>query len=149
MTRSNTVYAGHPSDDQLDQLRAELYEDPAIGNILRAHVDSCAACQARTSIWRRATAALDAMNAPGLAGALSARRRQAQKGVPARRVMPRMVRALAAVLAAIAIGLGAVFYIAGPDRTPVVTADADDQSDIYADLEFYLWLINHETDDGA
>ena len=149
MTHADTFLTGHPSDEQLDRLRAELYDDaPRMRDALRAHVAGCEQCRARARIWERTTAALGALDAPGVASALRARRRQAQQGRPAPRwIVPRWTQALAAGVLAVAIGLGTCYYLHGTDSDAVTAAN--DQSDIYADIDFYLWLIQEQPGDDS
>jgi len=149
MKHAEKFFDGHPSDEQLDRLRAELYDDaPAVRDALAAHLAACAQCRARGAIWRDTAAILASAAAPTLAGALRARRRDALAGRPARRAaMPRMAFALAATLAAVVIGTGLFFYVDTGDDA--VTTASNEQADIYADLDFYLWLLHEQNGDDS
>ena len=149
MKHAEAYFAEHPSDEQIDRLRAELYDDaPELRDAVRAHLSACTECRTRTDIWRYATTALDAMETPALMAALRARRQHAQNGAAAhRRAAPRMVHAFAATITAVAIGLAVMLYFdAGTDDGAVT---ASEQSDIYADLDFYLWLTEEQDGDDA
>src|SRR5581483_7792354 len=124
MTHAETFFTGHPSDEQLDRLRAELYDDaPHIRDALRAHVAGCEQCRARAQVWERTTAALTALDGTGIGSALRARRRQAQQGRPTPRwIAPRWTQALAAALVAVAIGLGTFYYLRDTDSATVTAA---------------------------
>ena len=136
----------HPDDSALDGLRAGLLDDAAT----RAHVGACAVCQERLTFWDRlahnfqTTMASDST----IARQLHDRRRAALSGrlAASATLKPRWTPqylALAATVATLAIGLGVFFTLdlQRPDTTPdVVSAQAEGQTDIYADIEFYLWL---------
>lgn len=136
----------HPDDVALDKLRAGLLDDHAT----RTHIEACAACQQRLTVWDRlahqfqTTTSLDS----GLARQLHDRRRMALAGrvsAPAtasRRWAPQHL-AMAATVATVAIGVGVFFALDRnlPDTTPeTLVTQANGAPDIYADIEFYLWL---------
>lgn len=137
----------HPDDSTLDRLRAGLLDDDAA---TRAHIGTCAACQQRLTAWDRLAQHFQASMASDgtIAWQLHKRRRAALSGRPAApaAVSPRWTNqylAMAATVATLAIGLGVFFTLdlPGPDAVPnTVNAQAEGQTDIYADIDFYLWL---------
>jgi len=146
----------HPDDNTLDQLRAGLLADSAT---LRAHVADCTVCQRRLTAWdrlaetMRATISVDS----ALARQLRARRQAALAGrangraVGERRWAPQYL-AMAAAVATLAIGLSVFVTLDrnAPDATPdTLSAQADGASDIYADIDFYLWLTSEELTKSA
>ncbi len=142
----------HPGSAELDRLRAGLLDaSPAKRAAVLAHLDNCAECRARTALWPKVVAVLDEASADrASAQELSARRHRALHGAGAQR--PRrapIALALAAGVAAVAVGIGTLFLgqLRGPDE-PVATAEAPG-ADLYVDLDFYLWLLHKQTDEGA
>lgn len=151
MTHADTFFREHPSDEQLDRLRADLYDDmPELGDAVRAHLSGCPQCRGRADVWRRAASTLEGTESPGIMSALRARRRQALAGQPARQhALPRITLALAAAVAAVAIGIGVFLHFdADVDEVSVASAPSE-QPDIYADLDFYLWLLRQQDDDAG
>jgi hypothetical protein len=136
----------HPDDVALDGLRAGLLDDAAT----RAHVGACAVCQERLTVWDRlahnfqTTMASDST----IARQLHDRRRAALSGrlAASATLKPRWTPqylALAATVATLAIGLSVFVTLDrnAPDATPdTSSAQAGSASDIYADIDFYLWL---------
>jgi hypothetical protein len=147
---------GHPADDALDRLRAGSIEvSNAEYEALRAHVETCSRCRARGDLWTRVGESLDAgAREPGLAIRLRARRERALRGQAARSSGRRAaVTAFATVVvAAIAIGLGTWTYVgqeAADVRIVAAPEVRDGVPDLYADLDFYLWLLKREAADEA
>lgn len=147
-TRDERMTGAHPADDELDRLRAGLFE--AAGHeALRAHVAACPACQARSRMWARVGASLDALaREPGLAPRLRARRERALRGEAAGSRRRRTAAAVFAtfIVAALALGLGTWTYL---DREPgdlqIASAPGrENVPDLYADIDFYLWLLERE-----
>jgi anti-sigma factor RsiW len=142
---------GHPDDALLDRLRAGLLDGaPETRRALDAHLESCAACRQRYQRWPQAArSAFDAdAHDPALTRALAARRRAALQGArPAARTrFAPYALALAASLAALAAAIGAALYLA-PSSAPMQTAEISaPEPDLYADIDFYLWLAIHETE---
>lgn len=143
MKRDNVVFTDHPSDAELDRLRAGLTE--ATG--LHSHVRICARCEQRLNLWPQVCATL-AQTDGHLTGQLAARRRRALDGKPAHaRRRPMVLAAAFATLAALTVGIG-VFVQQGTAPTLPTTAQAEGVPDIYADLDFYLWLLEKQSDAG-
>ncbi len=124
----------HLTDEQIDRLRAGVDEQAAWAT----HLSACAHCQARFHAWR------GLRPAPGaaLAGELAARRAAALTQAKSGTGHPRWHHpALAATLAAVSLGL---WMFLSPAPTTVIVADrgsaATPLPDVYADLDFYLWL---------
>lgn len=137
----------HPDNQTLDRLRAGLLDD---GADLRAHVAACAVCRQRLAVWDQLARALPAGVSPdgALAEQLRTRRQAALAGLATgrasgeRRWAPQYL-AMAAAVTAVAIGVGVFLAIdrEGSDTAPdALSAQADRPSDIYADIDFYLWL---------
>lgn len=140
----------HPTDRQLDELRAGMLDERlADREALRAHVTECAVCAARLELWDQTRQVLG-IEHRGVRHALRARRAAALTGNAA--IVPRPVRwglpmALAAGVAAVALGLGTLVY--PPDNTDDVplAATAADEPDLYTDIDFYLWLLRKQHDE--
>jgi len=142
----------HPSAAEFDKLRSGLLDsDPTRRTAVLAHVNACATCQQQEALWPRLLHALDQQAADrGIAGALAARRHKALRS--ARRARPRpayLGLAIAATITAIAIGIGTLFLNDTKDPTSVVAAVESPAPDLYADLDFYLWLMHKRTNDNA
>lgn len=124
----------HLTDEQLDRLRAGVDEQA----LWASHLGACTQCQARFHAWR------GLRPAPGdaLAGELAARRAAALTQAQTGSAHPRWYYpALAATLAAVSIGLWMFLSPVAP--TTVGVADrghTEAAPDVYADLDFYLWL---------
>lgn len=146
--RDEHVSETHPADDDLDRLRAGLLapSDPAYAR-LRAHSETCAHCQARDRVWTRVREQLErGSRDPGLAARLRARRERALRGEGAR-TRPRAAAAFATFLVAtLAIGLGTWAYLERHDGEARIAAGPgpDGVPDLYADIDFYLWLLERE-----
>lgn len=146
----------HPDDATLDRLRAGLLDD---SSELRAHVETCAVCRQRLAVWDRLARALPAGISPNgaLAEQLRARRHAALAGLAAghasseRRWVPQYL-AMAAAVTAVAIGVGVFMSIDrdGSDVSPAtLSAQADRPPDIFADIDFYLWLTTEGLGENA
>ncbi|OGI43299.1 MAG: hypothetical protein A2150_06650 [Candidatus Muproteobacteria bacterium RBG_16_64_11] len=146
----------HPDDQTLDRLRAGLLDDNAD---LRAHVEACAVCRQRLAVWDRLARHLPASTSPdgALAAQLRARRQTALAGLSAgratgeRRWAPQYL-AMAAAVTAVAIGVGVFLALDhdGPDASPdTLSAQAERPTDIYADIDFYLWLTKEGLPDNT
>lgn len=145
-----TSHSVHPSDAELDQLRAGLYDDRAAEReALRAHVTTCAACSARLGVWTQAIEAL-ALERPGIRGQLQARRAAALAGDGAAVVhAPRwgLPMALAAGVAAVALALGVALHTL--DNGADVQLAETEVPDLYTDIDFYLWLLRKQQDEAG
>lgn len=149
MSTHEKGFDGHPDDALLDRLRAGLLDAaPEMRRALEAHLKSCAACRQRSQHWSQAVRSAfgaDAHDA-ALTQALAARRRLAMQGRnPVRVRLAPYALALAASLAALAVALGAALYLSPAPVAVPQTAEAP-APDLYADLDFYLWLATHETE---
>lgn len=123
----------HLTDEELDRLRAGVEAQPAWAS----HLSACADCQTRFRRWR----GVRPVPGAALAQELQARRAAALKQGQARNGHPRWYYpALAATLAAVSAGL---WMLLSPAPTAVTIAhqeQAEAVPDVYADLDFYLWL---------
>lgn len=138
----------HPSDAELDRLRAGLYDDRvAERETLRAHLAACGRCEARVGRWDQARDALG-IEPPYVRAQLRARRATALAGTGA--AIPRASRwglplALAAGVAAVVLALGVALHT--PDNTRDVQLAETEVPDLYTDIDFYLWLLRKQQDD--
>jgi len=142
----------HPSTVELDALRAgSLDSDPDRRAAVLAHLGHCAACQTQNALWPQVRRTLDQQTAnDDVAGALAVRRHRALKGVRRASSRPVYFRfAVAAALTAIAIGIGSVFFIETERPETTVAAVEAQSPDLYADLDFYLWLMHNPSDDNS
>lgn len=151
MNMRNDAMNPHPSAVELDRLRAGLFDpEPAARERLSAHVRSCPKCQERVGLWPRAIERLESASAErGLLGRLAARRERALRGerTQARPRAP-FAFALAAAVAAMAIGLG-IFFFNDSGTGPADTTVAAASSDLYSDIDFYLWLEQKQESQDA
>lgn len=142
----------HPTDRQLDELRAGIPDERSAECVaLRAHVTECAVCAARIGLWNQ-TKDILSIERTGVRHALRARRAAALAGKAATIIHPirwGLPMALAAGVAAAALGLGVLLYT--PDNTDdgqLATAAAE-EPDLYTDIDFYLWLLRQQQDESG
>lgn len=156
MNSTSSPNTGHPDNRQLDQLRAGLLDQqPALKSQLLEHLRDCAPCRRQAAAMDELAASQRAQADPRLARQLRARRMAALAGHRAPRPHPAAVRRLApafalAALLAVVIGAG-VFMQFNPAPAPQELAQTanDNVPDLYADIDFYLWLSNHPTIDNT
>ncbi len=134
----------HPDPARLDRLRSGLLDDDPAGKTrLLEHLAACGDCRRRFEAWDGLARALKdtSFDTPVLSRSLGARRRAALAGYAATRPVHRAPRyALAAALAALFIGAGVFLVFERPaEQVPPALTQAD-VPDLYADLDFYLWL---------
>ena len=138
----------HPSDTELDGLRAGLYDDRmSQREALRAHIAECPACEARVAIWGEAHEVLG-VERPRVRNQLRARRLAALTGDGvSHHTAPRwhLPMALAAGVAAVALALGVVLHT--PDNSGEVRLAETEVPDLYSDIDFYLWLLHKQQED--
>lgn len=152
--RDDRMKDAHPADDEFDRLRAGLIED-AEREALMAHLERCRHCQSRQRAWARVGESLDAgVREPGLALRLRARRERALRGEAAGSRGRRAAVAVFAtfVVATLAIGLGTWTYVereAADLRFASGPTAREADPDLYADLDFYLWLLKREAADES
>lgn len=124
----------HPATSDLDAWRADLLDAPAAQNVAD-HVAACPACAQAASVtdalMRVATAS------PELERQLRVRRRTAL-ATPARRGALSPKWAVAASMSALALGLA--LYLGGGEQTRTPSVEGD----VYADVDFYLWLAERD-----
>lgn len=152
MNSTNSPNTEHPDDLQLDQLRAGLLDHQvAVKSQLLEHLRLCATCrQQAVAMDQLAATQRDARN-PRLAQQLRTRRMAALAGDAARRPPRSAARRLApafalATVVAVMIGVGGFLEITpatAPAPQTVAQTTNDNVPDLYADIDFYLWLSNH------
>lgn len=140
----------HPDIELFDRLRAGLLDDePALAGELQRHLADCAHCRGRTD-WNRISEILNA-SCPVPEARLAQSRRAALSGrttAPHRRIAAGPL-ALAASFAAVFI-LGVLLmpgHVPSPGK-PDTQALAD-APDLYENLDFYLWLTDHQGNVGG
>lgn len=146
--------ATHLTDMELDARRAGLLRggtDDA--RRIDDHLAQCSDCRARLQQWADVAMALDARD-PWIDHALRRRRQAALDGdgVTPRPRPWRLTAALAAGLTGVALGLGVMLH--APENTAPVTQaqapTATEVPDLYADIDFYLWLMRKDQpEDGS
>ena len=158
MNSTHPRHPDHPEVAQLDRLRAGLLDNnPAAKSRLLDHMRDCVHC-------RHAVAAIDAvvMSEHGqpdarLAQQLRMRRQAALAGkaatsraTPPARYFLAPAWALAMILAVV-MGAGVFLGLEpGSTSTPQELAQAPgDVPDVYADIDFYLWLSNHPATENS
>jgi hypothetical protein len=132
----------HLTDEQLDRARAGL----DAGSVAAQHVAGCARCLARLRAWDRLRVAPSATLQQQLAErrtvALASGRRvgRARWHYPA---------AIAAMLVAVGVGL---FVFLSPGHQDTMVAEQGQTEavpDVYADLDFYLWLSKQDAEEKS
>lgn len=153
---TNPQHPDHPEVAQLDQLRAGLLDNnPTVKSRLLEHVRDCFHC-------RHAVATIDACVTPGqpdahLAQQLRVRRQAALAGKAASRTTTPRRHFLAApamaatMLLAVVMGTGIFLGLEPPpaSTSPVLAQAPGDVPDVYADIDFYLWLSDHPATEDA
>jgi hypothetical protein len=147
-----SVNDSHPSTLEFDQLRAGLIDHlPAERARLIEHLAACDRCRSLAS-WDRVLGALNdaTLESGALQSDLQKRRRAALAGRAARRPIRHAPRlAIAAALAAILVGAGVFLALPRPADTPGPALTRNGAvPDIYADLDFYLWLSRENEQSG-
>ena len=149
MTDDIDLRTGHLDDDTLDRLRAGLLDEDPTAPALRRHLEDCPRCRARTAAWDRIREAWQDGPSidPATAAALRVRRRTVLAGEPTRR-FPTLALATVAAVLMLAVGLyeGVVpgFFQADDRKSVQVVQVVDDTPDLYADIDFYLWMSERE-----
>lgn len=137
------MHETHPDSEQLDRLRAGLLDDtPAVKAEIEAHLGKCNACRKRYG-W---PGILQTDELPGGAPgeALDQIRRRALDGpAPRQRLIP---FAVAAALALVAVVLVKPSLQDSEPDTQLAQTPAESVPVLYEDLDFYLWLADHEED---
>lgn len=147
----------HPTTIELDRLRAGLLDnDPSAREALMAHLATCDACRQHLDglqLSRKLARHLDAD--AWTTQALRARRLQALAGhasgvrsgfgrYAARYTVWGSATAMALVLVIAGVNFRTMFSSPAPEPTTIAgtaePATAAAQDDVYADLDFYLWL---------
>jgi ferric-dicitrate binding protein FerR (iron transport regulator) len=153
MNSTSSPNAEHPDSTQLDQLRAGLLDhQPEARSRMLEHLRDCASCRQHAATIDRLVATQRHLPDPRLAHQLRARRLAALAGAAPRQPATRRLApafALAAVVAVV-IGVGAFLELNSP-RAPQELAQTsnDNVPDLYADIDFYLWLSNHPPTENA
>jgi len=128
----------HLTDEQLDRLRAGIDADGA------EHLATCVSCQKRFNVWDET----HPQPQPALAQALAARRHAVLAQAPATSTRHWYYSAIAATLLAVGVGLYVFLPATQPPATVVAEkAQADNVPDLYADIDFYLWLTNKDREE--
>lgn len=142
----------HPDPELLDRLRAGLLDgQPEEKTALEHHLAACRTCQSRFEGWRQlGPTALGPRLDPGmLRNDLRKLRHRALDAAGSghhRSITPYAAAAL--LLIAVSAGLWTL------QQEPVVAPqlavqDTQDVPDLYEDLDFYLWLADHESGPGG
>lgn len=133
----------HPDTELLDQLRAGLLdENPRQKAELEAHIQQCERCR-QSYNWPGALRS-DDTQIQHLISQLDGARRQAlraPKKTALRRYTP-----LAAAAAIALVAVLVVKPLQSPDRDETQLAGTTPSAvpEVYEDLDFYLWLADHE-----
>lgn len=151
MSQSLESVTAHPTTAMLDRWRAGLLEEsPAQRDAIVAHVHDCAVCQQQIGLWSQTVETLEhGTKDAATTSRLRARRHRALRGMtppPSRRIRPLL--ALAAAVTAIAIGIGAFLYMGQRTGENAVVA-TNESGDFYADIDFYLWLLEKQAHPDA
>jgi len=142
-----TNFRDHPSLETLDLWHAGLLDAGAEEELVR-HVEACARCRDHRTLWSAAAPASELH--PGVAGQLRARRRAVLEGRGRRARSGTPSRLLVGVAAALtlALGIGAFMEMQGPSQ-PSVGVEANAGPNLYAELDFYMWLADQPQQDAG
>lgn len=126
----------HPQNEQWDALRAGV-TTPEETRALTAHLTQCPACAARSGFAATIKATLDRpIDDDKLGRELRLRRRHVLTHAPER--SPRRLSLVAGVAA---LALGITLYLGWHTDVPISQqASTQENNDVYADVDFYLWL---------
>ncbi len=158
MNSTSSPNAEHPDSAQLDQLRAGLLDDSSTTKSkLLEHLRDCASCRLQAATIDTLVATQRHQPDPRLAQQLRTRRMAALAGDAAQRPHQPATRWLApafalAAVVAVVIGVGGYLELNPvPGQAPQELAQTvnDDVPDVYADIDFYLWLSNHPTTENS
>lgn len=133
----------HPDPEQLDRLRAGLFDDtPDQKAALKRHLDECPACQTSFHGWGRFGATMTEAELP--VQALQRARRVALASRRQSQVRSFVPYATAALLL-VAVTIGLWTLQPGEQSQRLLTAQSTEAvPDTYEDLDFYLWLANQK-----
>ena len=142
----------HPDDVLLDKLRAGLLDDePSTLADVNAHVEHCAQCRVRLDAWSRLTAALELDHSDEALPAADLRHRAPSED--AKRASGGYGKFAMALAAALVLALGLRFMLnrhtVGYDQSPVVANGAAKVPDLYSNIDFYLWMAQHNKTTGG
>jgi len=136
----------HPDTELLDQLRAGLLDDdPARKAELETHIRDCAVCHRRYTF--NGMLQPGALASSDLDRQLNEARRRAMQA-PARHRAQRLVPlAVAAAIALVAVVLvNPVQELISTDHQVASSTTGKDVPELYEELDFYLWLADHNKD---
>ncbi len=153
MTNDSTFRGNiHPDAQLLDMLRAGLLDDdPQAAESVKAHLRQCGACRRRAAVWEELNHATESCEQadPPIGRELAARRRAVLAGTPGGTRRRRFAgMALAATLAVMALGIGVVYNHQISDLGTQHAAMGGSVPDLYADIDFYIWLAEHKKQAG-
>lgn len=132
----STQTQDHPLTADLDAWRAGLLDTAAAGNVA-AHVAACLHCAQAANVSDRLHR-LAKTASPEIERQLRVRRRSALATRPRRAAIFAPKWALAASVSAMALGLA--LYLGSGDKTNPPALEGD----VYADVDFYLWLAQRD-----
>ena len=136
----------HPDTELIDRLRAGLLDElPEEKQALETHIAGCAECQAQLDHWAQLTPSAlgPELDNSKLQQDLDNARRHALAANNSRPVLGLVPYATAALLL-IAISAGVWNLYPEPDFSQQTAHNTQVISDIYEDVDFYLWLANQE-----
>jgi predicted anti-sigma-YlaC factor YlaD len=141
----------HPDPEQLDRLRAGLFDDAADEKAaLEQHLGECSSCRSQFEGWEQlGQAMMDAqLPADALQRDLQRARRVTLQSHRTRRIHTFAPYATAALLL-VAVTIGLWTIQPGNESQPLLTSQSVETiPDSYEDLDFYLWLANEEDSGG-
>jgi hypothetical protein len=141
----------HPDIERFDELRAGLLDGrPRLQTELRAHLATCELCRRRAD-WAPVTGHFKAVES-SVAARLNQARTQALDAGQTRRHHLHLTRGPLAIAASVAfVAVLAVHNMPWnqPAQSPAPTVQAmTDNPDLYEDIDFYLWLADHQKGSG-
>lgn len=133
-------FSSHPAAEQWDGLRAGIAGEQT--EMLTRHLAQCESCRAQFGFGAAMARELEPVDTD-LARELRLRRRQALA-----QAQERSPRRLSLVAGVAALALGATLYLGWHHQTavaPLASNTHSNDADVYADVDFYLWLSEQES----
>ena len=135
----------HPDTELLDRLRTGLMDDdPAHKAELETHLRDCEICHRRYTF--NGMLQSETLASSDLDSRLNEARRQAMRMPTRHRKQKLIPLAVAAAIALVAVVLVNPVQELVPTDHQVASSNGKDVPELYEELDFYLWLADHNKD---